>query len=645
MDGALLLLYIGTDTRASPPMIKILHIDDSRDDLELTGLQLGRLSEELKIDGAESGTEALEILASDSYDCILCDYQMPRVNGMEVLLKVRERGDTTPFIFLTGQGNEDLAVEAFRCGADDYFTKEIGFAHYDRLLNSIIRVVESHEQNLKHLRAVKALEESELQYRSILDTTTDTFLIFDSNGNIVEANSRACEMYGYPHDELTGLSGKDIVHPDYYNLFEQFKLDVQASGEFRAESVDIRNDGTKFDIEVKGTEFQYRDKPHLLAVVRDITERKKAEAALRESEVKYRAIFDAADAAIFVHDIDTGAILDVNRKTCELYGYTPEEVRRLSMGDFSSGRSPYTQQEALQRIRKAVEGEPQLFEWQAKDKAGRLFWVEAKLKRATIGRNDRLLAVVRDITERKRAEEELREHRDQLELRTGELEAVNKELEAFSYSVSHDLRAPLRHIEGFSQALLEDYGGKLDDKGREYVEKVITSGRRLSRLVNDLLKLASLTRGKLQVKPVDLSSIAREVAETLRGSEPKRKVELEIADGSAANADPLLIRAVLENLLGNAWKFTAKKKKAKIEFGVTESEGRQAYFVRDNGVGFDQAKADKLFAPFARLHADREFEGHGIGLATVQRIVSRHGGRAWAEGLVGKGAVFYFTLG
>jgi len=228
--------------------------------------------------------------------------------------------------------------------------------------------------------------------------------------------------------------------------------------------------------------------------------------------------------------------------------------------------------------------------------------------------------------------------------RTSELAALNRELEAFAYSVSHDLRAPLRGIDGFSQALLEDYADKLDAEGQDYLRRVQAGSQRMGQLIDGLLKLFRVTRGEMRREAVDLSSLAQAVAAELQQREPERRVEFVIAEGLVAEGDAPLLRVVLENLLGNAWKFTAKYPRARIEFGVTQRRGERAYFVRDDGVGFDMAYADKLFGAFQRLHSTAEFDGTGIGLATVQRIIHRHGGRVWAEGMEGQGATFYFAL-
>lgn len=235
--------------------------------------------------------------------------------------------------------------------------------------------------------------------------------------------------------------------------------------------------------------------------------------------------------------------------------------------------------------------------------------------------------------------------RDMVEERTQELQEANRELQAFSYSVSHDLRAPLRAIGGFSRALLEDYETSLDETAKDYLKRICRGANRMGQLIDDLLLLSRVTRQALKRDRVDLSLIAKQVMSQLQSNDSQRRVELVSSDVPEARGDAKLLRVLLENLIGNAWKYSAGKQQARIEFGADVSQQGTVYFVRDNGAGFDMRYVDKLFGVFQRLHRDEEFEGTGIGLATVQRIVNRHGGRVWAEAEVGKGAVFYFTLG
>jgi light-regulated signal transduction histidine kinase (bacteriophytochrome) len=257
-----------------------------------------------------------------------------------------------------------------------------------------------------------------------------------------------------------------------------------------------------------------------------------------------------------------------------------------------------------------------------------------------------LLADLRsEIAERQEAQQQAQALNQGLRQAILELKAVNHELEAFSYSVSHDLRAPLRSIDGFSQALLEDYGDRLDSTGQDFLDRIRAATQRMGNLIDDLLTLSRVTRSSINMEAVNFTQIAHHIASDLHQGYPDRQVEVTIAPELHGRGDAHLLQVVLENLLNNAWKFTSKQPQSKIEFGtIPQANGITAYFVKDNGVGFDMAYVDKLFSPFQRLHGMQDFPGNGIGLATVQRIIHRHGGRVWGEGLLGQGATFYFTL-
>jgi PAS domain S-box-containing protein len=340
----------------------------------------------------------------------------------------------------------------------------------------------------------------------------------------------------------------------------------------------------------------------------------------------------------------SGAIEYVNPMFTEITGYAPEEVTRQSL-------RVLLPLETYEMLRSAM---TRGLEWRGefvnRKKSGELFCVEASISTlaAEDGRTTHLVAVLQDISERKQAEEYIRRMNGELEQRvmerTVELEISNNELESFCYSVSHDLRAPLRGMGGFSDILQEEYADKLDEAGKECFHRIKSAAVTMGQLIDDLLNLSQVTRGHLCREKVNLSAIANDIVQQMAEHEPQRQVEVIVSEGIEADGDPNLIRLVLGNLLGNAWKYTGNEPYPRIKFGSYLLNGEPVYFVQDNGIGFDVAHASMLFRPFHRLHGVGEFEGHGIGLAMVQGIVSRHGGQTWAEGEVGKGAKFLFTL-
>lgn len=355
---------------------------------------------------------------------------------------------------------------------------------------------------------------------------------------------------------------------------------------------------------------------------------------------RYRRLFESSPAPLWLCDAEDMRIADVNHAAVELYGYSKEEFLGLNLGSITDAADVRDPQDRS--------GDQQSAIWRQRTKDGRLLEVELTFHSVEVDGKTRLLVVGHDLTARRRAEAQLIELNAELERRvaerTAELEEANRELEAFSYSVSHDLRAPLRALDGFSQALLEDYGDRIDERGRTYLSRIRAASQRMGGLIDDLLMLSRVVRAELRLERVDLSAMAAAVAEELRKSDPGRAIIFSIAPGLWAEGDRRLLRLVLENLFSNAWKFTGKTERAQVEFGVEERDGMRMFFVRDNGAGFDMRYAHKLFTPFQRLHSPEEFEGTGIGLATVYRIIRRHGGTVGAEGKVGGGATIWFTL-
>ena len=373
--------------------------------------------------------------------------------------------------------------------------------------------------------------------------------------------------------------------------------------------------------------------------------RKQAETSMRTSEARFRAVAETANDAVITADRH-GNIVYFNRAAEGIFGYTSDEAVKQPLTVLMPERFRRDHKEGLQRF--LATGEVRVVgktvELAGRRKDGVEFPMELSLATWKIGDEAYFTGLVRDITRRRQAEGHIRQLNEDMRVRAVELEAVNKELEAFSYSVSHDLRAPLRAIDGFSQVLLEDHAARLDAEGRGHLERVRAAAQRMGLLIDDLIKLSQVTRGEVLMQEVDLSELAAGITSELRAREPQRQVELTIEAGLRARGDARLLRIALENLFSNAWKFTQGRDPAHIVFGHAQHNGLPAYFVQDDGVGFDAAYADKLFGVFQRLHDAREFPGTGIGLATVQRVIHKHGGHIWVQSASGKGATFYFML-
>jgi PAS domain S-box-containing protein len=487
--------------------------------------------------------------------------------------------------------------------------------------------------------AVERLQEAreaDAKFRALLDAAPDAMVIVGADGVIVLVNNQMEAVFGYARTELIGQPIEILIpsksrerHPAHRETYfgepgvRPMGAGLELSGR--------RKDGTEFPIEVSLSPLETADGILVSGAIRDITERQRTE----QQRARLAAIVDFSDDAIIGKTLD-GVITSWNGGAERMFGYTANEIVGTSISRLVP---PGREEEERTILDSLAHGEGQQFDTVRRRQDGRDVDVSVTISpvRDSAGNVVGISKVARDITHRRQAEEALARAKSAAE-------AASSELEAFSYSVAHDLRAPLRGMSGFARILLDDYADKLDADGQDCLQEIQSNAQKMGALIDGLLSLSRVTRSDWRPTRIDLSALVRAIAATCAADAPGREVSLVVEDHLSAEMDPQLAHALFDNLIGNAWKFTAKVPAARIEFGAIEKDGALTLFLRDNGAGFDVAHAHKLFAPFQRLHTLAEFPGTGIGLATVQRIVHRHGGRIWAEGKVGQGAVFFFVL-
>jgi len=506
-------------------------------------------------------------------------------------------------------------------------------------------------------RRTAALAESENRFRQMADNISSVFWISSANGKELIYVSPAYEkiwgksvesVYKNPESWMYSIHPDDREHIEQSVQNPSYDKDKESTTrEYRI----IRPDGEEYWIadrsypvyDAKGNFYR------VTGIAENITARKLAELALARSKAEFEAIFNAISDAVVYADLDRNIVL-TNPALKLIFGYSNEELVGKKTELLYANKADYMEQGRLQ-FDKSSNIKSASYEVRYQRKDGSTFVGETQGAKVydnegnTIG----FIGVIRDVTQRKQVESELLQHRDHLEElvtnRTAELSNLNRELEAFSYSVSHDLRAPLRAINGFSTLLCEEYRQQLGDEANDYLNRIIKASVKMERLIDDLLQISRVSRADLNRENIDLSTMAEEILTSLQNEEPTRQVQWKVEKGLTAKGDRTLLHVMLENLLSNAWKYTAKTQQAQIRFHRSEVNGdSNLYCIEDNGIGFDAKYKEKIFQPFQRLHTDKEFEGTGIGLATVNRVIHRHAGEIWAESTVNGGSRFYFKL-
>ncbi|HLF24776.1 MAG TPA: PAS domain S-box protein [Anaerolineae bacterium] len=496
-------------------------------------------------------------------------------------------------------------------------------------------------------RAEDEWRASETKFRALLEAASVGVMVIDQDGRMRLVNAKVEEMFGYGRGDLLGNPVELLLPERFSQMHHHHRQAYFADPRTRPmgmgrELAGRRKDGGEFPVEIGLSYVQTNDGLLAMAYITDITGRKQAEEALRASEARLQAAIESIPFDFWIRDTHERYVMQNSssiRHRGNLIGKHLDEIEidETTRAEWRSNGQRGLAGEIVQgETAVTIEGEPRTF-----------YRTISPIREGD--RISGILGVSLDITERKQAEAEIRQLNTALEQRvverTAQLEASIKELEAFSYSVSHDLRAPLRAISGYSRILLEDYAPQLAPEVRRYLQLVHDNTQQMGQLVDDLLAFSRLSRQTLAKQPVAPEQLVKQVLEELRYVYAGRGVNIALGELPRCEADPALLKQVWVNLISNALKFTAHRPTAVIEIGCRNENGARVYFVKDNGVGFDMRYAHKLFNVFQRLHRAEEYEGAGVGLAITQRIIHRHGGRVWAEADIDRGATFYFTLG
>lgn len=661
--------------------LRLLIIEDVEDHALLIVRELQKGGFDPDFERVDTLQEVQSAFENRSWDAVISDFNLPGFDGLDVLRVMHEKGVDLPFLLVSGAIGEEKAAEVMKAGAHDYIRK----GNYARLAAVMERELREaavrqerrmtaaeltrHREHLEELvqerteeltranqalqaevaersRAEEALRQSQTKLSMIFNNVPSLIAITTMEGKLLDINETALQLLGYEREEVLGHFTVEVASWGDPSQWGAILKSLEEHRPVRNHEISFRGKrGESFIGLLSAETMEFENECFVLLTARDITERKAAEEALRISEEQLRFATLAADLGVWHYDLLHNQLLWSDR--CKaLFGYPPESP--IDYDSFLKAVHEEDRGMVDEAVQKSLrERSEYVVEMRVVLPDGRVRWVMSKGHGFYDAQESpvRMHGIAFDITERKRAEEEIARLNRDLAARVSELEERNQDLEAFNRMVSHDLRQPLNTIGLAAQNLQFFCSEELNEGCRNTIQTARDAVLRMNTLVETLLKFASSTHGELLRENVDLAEIARNIISDVRSTEPGRQVTFSCPDALPANGDRHLLRTVLENLLGNAWKYTGNKEEAVIELGCLEKEGCRTYFIRDNGKGFDMADAEDLFVPFKRLPESEQFKGSGIGLATAERIIRRHGGGIWADSEPGRGATFYFTLG
>jgi PAS domain S-box-containing protein len=630
--------------------IKILHLEDSAGDVDFVDHILKKAGLEFETLVVDTRSDYVRALKEFLPDVVLSDHSLPAFNSVNALEILKDLGARIPFILVTGAVSEEFAAEVIMQGADDYVLKD----RPQRLPNAILNALEKYSEARKKELAEEKVRQSEANLTAIIENTGALVYSLDKQFRYITFNgvlkTAILEVHGItikPGDKIFEfLETKDLAEALAWE-----KIYTEAiSGKPLQIVKDYSRPGAPFFLHFSINPIWENDRvTGLSCMARDITRDKLAEDELRAGEQRYRFISQNPLLGV-VWISNDGKILNANEAFCNMIGYSNLEIIDHHYSTYTF-RDDVSQQYAAIKQLLAGDIDSHRTEKRYTHKNGHLMWGELILSpvKNNEGAVKYLIGIVQDITQRKKAESEIVSLNESLEIkikeRTLELQQANRHLEGFSHAVAHDLQSPLRVVNGFAKILLDDYSGKLDDEGKEQLHFISAKARQMSQLVKDLLAFSKGAKTSVVKSSVDMNEIVNDILEDIKMSEPDFKGAVKVQTLPPAFCNAALIKQVWTNLILNAIKYSRKKEHPIIEIGAEITEGKQTYYVKDNGVGFDMNQACKLFEVFQRLHSSEDFEGSGVGLATVHRIITRHGGRVWVNAKKDEGATFYFTAG